>query len=189
MMAARPHQQLAFGRELRRSRNSRWHETNCRSHCFFRRRVAGFVIFGVLIHLPQIVKFRVGDDIFRAKHRRHHGVILIVVFVHAVTTNEMKIGITAVELVANSDDMFRVIVVVNRIGFFLSHNAAIEDIALAGQADLDQLALGQGNQVFIFRIPEPVVFETKILQSVAGFVWIRYHLRRPGTEVLDPAHF
>ena len=139
MIAARPQQQLAFGRELGRTRDSRWHETNCRSHCFFRRRVAGFVIFGVLIHLPQIVKFGVGNDIFCAKHRRHHGVILVVVFVHAIASNEMKIGITTIELVANGVDVFRIIVVVNRIRFFLAHNAAIEDIALAGQADLDQL--------------------------------------------------
>jgi hypothetical protein len=88
-------------------------------------------------------------------------VILVVVFVHAVTTNEMQIGITAIQFLANRRDMFRVVVVVNRIRFFLSNDAAIEDIAFLRQADLDQLALGQGNQIFIFRIPEAVVFETK----------------------------
>ena len=116
----------------------------------FLRRIAGFVIFGVLIHLPQIVKFGIGDDVFRAKHRRHHGVILVVVFVHAVAADEMQIGITAIKLIANRRDMFRIVVVVNWIRFFLSHDAAIEDIALARQADLDQLALSQGNQIFIF---------------------------------------
>ena len=91
----------------------------------------------------------------------------------------MQIGITAIKLIANRRDMFRIVVVVNWIRFFLSNDATIEDIALARQADLDQLALGQGNQIFIFRIPEAVVFETKVFESVAGFVWIGHHFRGP----------
>jgi hypothetical protein len=84
--------------------------------------------------------------------------------------------------------MFRIVVVVNWIRFFLSNHATIEDIALARQADLDQLALGQGNQIFIFRIPEAVVFKTKVFEPVAGFVRIGHHFRGPGPEVLNPAN-
>ena len=43
---------LTFGRELGRASYSRRHETDGGSHCFLRRRVAGFMILGVLIHLP-----------------------------------------------------------------------------------------------------------------------------------------
>ena len=32
------------------------------------------------------------------------------------------------------------------------------------------------------------MFETKIFQAVASFVRLRHHLRRPRSEVLDPAH-
>src|SRR5206468_5400089 len=98
-----------------------------------------------------------GDNVFGAKHGRHHGVILVVVFVHAVATDEMQIGITAVQFFANGLDMLGVIIVVNRIGFFLAHDAAVEDIAFACQTDLNELAFGQRNQVVVFRIPEPIV--------------------------------
>ena len=83
--------------------------------------------------------------------------------------------------------MPRVIVVVNRIGFFLPNDAAVDDVAFFGQADLNKLALGELDQIVVARIPESVVFEAEILEAVTGFVRIRHHLRRPGTEVLDAA--
>ena len=150
---------------------------------------AGFVILGVLVHFPEIVELGVGQNIFHAQHRGHHGVVLIVVFVHAVAADEMQIRITIVEFFANGRDMRGVIVVVNRIRFLLPNDAAVEHVAFLGQADLHQLALGQFDQIFVFRIPEAVVLETEIFEAVTSFVGIRHHLGRPGTEVLDAADF
>ena len=64
--------------------------------CFFSRGRASFVIFGVAVDLPEIVKFGVSENIFDAQHRGHHGVVLVVVFVHAVATDEMQVRITRV---------------------------------------------------------------------------------------------
>jgi hypothetical protein len=88
-----------------------------------------FVIFGITVHLPEIVKPGIGQNIFRAQHRGHHGMILIVVFVHAVAAHEMEVRVTLLDFVANRRHVLRVIVIVNRVGFFLPDNAAVEDIA------------------------------------------------------------
>ena len=51
------------------------------------------VIFGVGVDLPEIVEFGVGQNIFRAQHRGHHGMVLVVVFVHPVAADKMEIRI------------------------------------------------------------------------------------------------
>ena len=147
------------------------------------------MILGVAVYFPEVVKLRVGQDIFHAQHRRHHGVVLVIVFVHPVAANEMEIRITLFELLANGADVLGVIVVVNRISFFLANHRAVEHVTGFGQTYLKQLALGQLDQVFILRIPNAVVFEAEILKTVTRFVGVRYHLGRPGTEILDPADF
>src|SRR3974390_1855454 len=52
----------------------------------------GLVILGVLVHGPDIVVHLAGDDVARRQQRGHHRVILVVVFVHAVAADEMKVG-------------------------------------------------------------------------------------------------
>ncbi len=95
------------------------------------------MIFGVSVDLPEIVKLRVGQNIFDTEHRGHHGVILIVILMHAVAPDEMQIRITVIQLLANDGNIARVIIVVNRIRFLLAHNAAVNQVALFGQSDLN----------------------------------------------------
>ena len=101
------------------------------------------MIFGVLVHLPEIVKLGISENIFDAQHRGHHGVILIVVLVHAVAANEMEVRITDIKFFTNRGDVARVIVVVNRICFFLPNDASIDHVAFQGKTNLDQLTLSQ----------------------------------------------
>ena len=137
------------------------------------------MIFGVAVHLPQIVKLCVGENIFHAQHRCHHGVILVVVFVHAVTADQVQVRVTRVQFLTNSGDVPRVVVIVNRIGLLLTNDAAIDEIAFLRQPDLNQLALCELNQIVIARIPQSIVFETEILQTVANLVRLGHHFGRP----------
>ena len=89
--------------------------------------------------------------------------VLVVVFVHAVTANQVQVRVTRVQFLANRSHVPRVVVIVNRIGLLLTNDAAIDEIAFLRQPDLDQLALCELNQIPIARIPQSIVFETEIL--------------------------
>src|SRR5207249_12160429 len=93
------------------------------------------------------------------------------------------------ELLADDGDVPRVIVVVNRIRFLLTNDAAIDKVPFPGKSDLNQLALGEFDQIGIARIPEAVVFEAEIFETVTDLVGIGHHLRRPRAEVLDATDF
>jgi len=95
------------------------------------------MIFGVAVHLPQIVKLCVGENIFRTQHRCHHRVVLVVVFVHSVPTDQVQVWVPRVEFLTNGGDVLRVIIVINRIRFFLADDAAINEIAFLRQPDLN----------------------------------------------------
>ena len=145
------------------------------------------MIFGVAVDLPEIVKLRVGQNIFHAQHRGHHGVVLIVVFVHAVAADQVQVRTTGLQFLSNDSNVLCVIVIVNRIRFFLTHDATIDEIAFLGETDLNQFAPCEVDQLAVARIPKTVVFETEIFETVTDLVRIGHHLRRPGTEVLDTA--
>ena len=134
------------------------------------------MILGVAVDLPEIVQLRVRQNILSAKHRRHHGVILVVVLVHAVPTDQVQVGKAGLQLDRDGLDVTSVIVIVNRIRFLLPNDTAIEHVPFFGQSDLHQFACGQLDQLFVFRIPDAVVLETEIFQAVAGLVRIRHHL-------------
>ena len=148
-----------------------------------------FVIFGVAVHLPQIVKLCVSQNIFRTQHRCHHGVILVVVFVHSVTANQVQVRVPRVQFLTNGGDVPRVVVIVNRIRFLLANDAAIDEIAFLRQPDLNQLALCELDQVFVARVPKTVVFETEILQTVTNLVRLGHHFGRPRSKILNTADF
>src|SRR5436305_11629340 len=84
---------LALSCELGRRRDSFRHQTASTARRFFGRGLTGFVVFGIAVHLPEIVELRVGENVFHAQHRSHHGVILVVVFVCGVAADEVEIWI------------------------------------------------------------------------------------------------
>src|SRR6266567_3636815 len=89
---------------------------------------------------------------------------------HAVTADQVQVRVTRVQLLTNRGDVPRVVVIVNRIGLLLTNDAAIDEIAFLRQPDLNQLALCELDQVLIARIPQSIVFETEILQTVANLI-------------------
>ncbi len=103
------------------------------------------MVFSVAVDLPEVVELGVGENIFDTQHRRHHGVVLIVIFVHAVATDEVQVWITCLQFLTNRGDVPCVIVIVNRVRFLLPNNAAIDEVALLGQSDLNELASGEFN--------------------------------------------
>ncbi len=147
------------------------------------------MILRVGVDLPEIVKFGVGQNIFDAQHRRHHGVVLIVVFVHPIATDKVQIRITRVEFLPNRRNVTRIVVIVNRIRFFLANHSSIDNVAFLRETDLDQLAFRQLDQIFVFGFPKTVAFEAKVFQAVTSFVRIRNHFGRPGFEILDATDF
>ena len=108
---------------------------------------------------------------------------------HTVTADQMQIRESKLEFLANGSYMTGVIVIIDRIGFLLPNHAAIEDVSFTRESDFCQLPLRQFNQILVERIPQTVMFETKIFQTVASFVRLRHHFRRPGPKVLNPADF
>ena len=129
-MPARETRALPFRRQLR-SADAGGNEAKCAAVRFLGCSGTGFVIFGVAVHLPQIVKLCVGENIFHAQHCCHHGVILVVVFVHSVTANQVQVRVPRVQLLTNGGDVPRVVVIVNRIGLLLTNDAAIDEIGRA----------------------------------------------------------
>src|ERR1043166_4882108 len=61
-------------------------------------RAAGLVVLGVLVDVPDVVDARAGQDVLRRQHGGHHGVVLVVVFVHAVAPDHVQARIEAFEV-------------------------------------------------------------------------------------------
>jgi hypothetical protein len=91
------------------------------------------VIFGVLVHLPDVVDARAGLDVFHRQHRGHHRVILIVVTVHPVAPHHMQRGETRLQIIAHGGDMGGIALVIDRIGLFLTHHRAADHLIGADQ--------------------------------------------------------
>ena len=125
---------LPFRRQFRGGNNAGWDKAQGGPICFLCWRGPRFVIFRIAVDLPQIVKLRVSQNIFRAQHCCHHRVILIVVLVHAVTTNQVQVWVAGLQFFANGRDVARIVVIVNRVGFLLTNNTTIDEIAFFGQA-------------------------------------------------------
>jgi len=78
-------------------------------------RRARLVIFGILIYRPDVVFPLARQNVFCGKHGGHHGVVLIVVFMHAIAAHQMKSWTGCVERFANRIHMLLIRVVIYRI--------------------------------------------------------------------------
>src|SRR5579864_7334664 len=76
---------------------------------------AGLVIFGVLVDVPHVVAPLAGDDVARGEHRRHHRVVLVIVFVHAVAADQVQGRVAAFEVEPDGGDVVAIVFVVDRI--------------------------------------------------------------------------
>ena len=137
------------------------------------------MIFGVFIHAPEIIAALACDDIFGAEHGGHHRVILIIVFVHPISPDEVECGKACVQFGTHCGDMFCVVVVVNRVGFSLSDDAAVFYVANLSKAEIENFLGAEGDEFFVAHVPKPVALEAEILQPVASLCGIGHHLGRP----------
>ena len=48
------------------------------------------MVLGVFVDAPHVVMARTRKDVPRGQHRGHHGMVLVIVLVHAVATDEMQ---------------------------------------------------------------------------------------------------
>src|SRR6516164_8383793 len=53
-------------------------------------RGTGLVVLGILVDSPNVKQSRSCSYILRCKHRGHHGVILVVVFVHSIAADQVN---------------------------------------------------------------------------------------------------
>ena len=146
------------------------------------------MVFGILVDLPGVAELAAGEDVPGHEHRGHHRVVLVVVFVHAVAADEVEAREAAGDRRADRLHLGVVAVVVDRIRLRLADDMPVDDIATAHEAELLELARGQGNELVIARGPQPVPLETEVFEAVAGEVRIGDELRRPAPEVLHAPH-
>src|SRR5256885_1128337 len=117
---------------------------------------AGFVVLGVLVDVPDVVNGFACQDVLDGEHSRHHGMVLVVVLVHAVAADEMQRREALGQFGADRLDVLLVALVVDGIGLLLAHDATVLDVVLGRKADDGELLLGERYQVGIGGIPESV---------------------------------
>ena len=104
-------------------------------------------IFGILIHRPDIILALARQDISCGKHRSHHGVVLVVVLMHAITADQVKRGTVFVERFPNRVHVLLVSVVINRIRLGLPDDAAINHIRTGSEIYPLDFPLRQFDQI------------------------------------------
>ena len=87
------------------------------------------MILGVLVHVPDVEQLLAGDDVSRGQHRRHHGMVLIVVLVHAVAAHQMQAWVVSLDLGADRLHVSGILIVVDRIGLRLADDMAVDHVA------------------------------------------------------------
>lgn len=146
------------------------------------------MVFGVGVDLPEVVG-GVVEEVFCGEDGGHHGVVLVVVFVHAVAADDLKVG----EVFEGGFDDVDVVLVTRRvdgIGFFHADDGAVVDFIGADEAELLKFIFAEGDELFVGGVPKFVVFEAKIFEAEAGgCVCIGEELGAPVVEVLDAAEF
>src|ERR1035437_8008420 len=138
------------------------------AHCLrcFLTGCARLVVFGVLVHRPDIILPLARQNVCCSKHCGHHGVVLIVILMHAIAANQVKGGTVFVEGLPNRVDVHLVSVVINRICLGLPDDAAIDHIRSGSEIYLLDFPLRQFDQLTVTRGPQPVPLEAEIFQTI-----------------------
>ena len=114
--------------------------------------------------------------------------VLIIILVHPVSPDELKIAEAATEKLAHDPQCFRIDSIIHRISFRHTDHSAVFNVRGFDKTERFQLTLTQLNQVRILHSPQPVALEAEVFQPQARELAVRHHLGRPGAEVLDAAN-
>ena len=86
------------------------------------------VILGIAVDVPDVVGERPGQDVLHREHRRHHGMVLVVVLVHPISPHEVQGRKPRFQFTANRFHMNRVVSIIHGISFWLTHHAPIQHV-------------------------------------------------------------
>jgi hypothetical protein len=132
-----------------------------------------FVVFRFGIHFPTIVMAAL--NITCRQQSRHHGMVLIIVMMHAITTNGLQIG-ELTNPVLDHLQMLLVGLVIDGIGLRHSYDKRVLDFRGLDQADLFCFPDGQLSQVVIGGRPK--IIALKNIPCPMRSYWDRAPLRR-----------
>ena len=136
------------------------------------------------VHGPDVVVR--AEEVLDRQHRGVHGVVLVVVLVHAVAADEVQAASMLVEVLDDVLDVAPVLGVVVRVRLGHAHHEASLDLVRLHEPELLELLGRERDEVIVRGRPELVALEHEVLQSEAGLV-VLHHVRRPRAEVLDAA--
>src|SRR5262245_42625042 len=98
--------------------------------------------------------------------------VLVVVFVHAIATNEMKGWKTQRQLAADSLHVGRVSLVVDGVGLRLAHDAGIGDLVCAHEANPMDFGFCERHKLIVSSCPEIVTLKAEIFKAKARRVGV-----------------
>ncbi len=84
-----------------------------------------------------------------AKQRGHHGVVLIVVLVHAVAAHQVKVGTMLLQRFAHSGHACLIGIVIHRVSLALADYDSIDHVFGSAQSNLLDFLFGQRDQVSV----------------------------------------
>ena len=137
------------------------------------------MIFGILVDAPDVVNARSGDDIFDRQHRGHHRMVLVVIAVHPVAPDQMQVGMRRFQFLAHRGNVLGIVLVIDRIGFFLPHDRAAEHLFSRDQPELREFAGRKVDQFGVRHRPQPVALKAEVFKADAGDPRFGHHFRRP----------
>ena len=119
-------------------------------------------------------------------HRRQHGVVLVVVLVHAVAADRVQVR-NRIDERSDDVEMSAVRRVVDGIRLRHPDDAAIHDIPLLCETKGLELPARLIDQIRVLALPEAVALEAEVLEPEACRARRRHHRRAPVVEVLNAA--
>src|SRR5665213_1285384 len=143
-----------------------------------------FVILLFSIDAPQRALVYVpGGDAVHHRHRRQHGVVLVVVLMHTVAAHQKQVF----EAVRPSPQLVETVIgaKVGWVRLRHSHYMSVEHVGRLQYSNLLQLRGRKLLQLFIRHRPQRVGFVAEILQPYPYFGSIRNHIRTPVIEYLQ----
>src|SRR5712692_1255171 len=96
--------------------------------------------------------------------------VLIIVFVHAISAYELEIRQSGLEVAPNGLHLLYPSVVVHRVGFGRADDCAILDFLSAGEPKLLDLSLCQLDQISVGAGPQVIMLEYEISHTQAGLI-------------------
>src|SRR5689334_7801380 len=145
-----------------------------------------FVVLIVHVDVPDVaLVYPSGGDVFDRHPRRQHRMVLIVVAMHAVATDEEQV-LDGVGMLPDRSEV-RVAAEIGGIGFGHADHVRGNDVFRVDKAQLFELADRQRLHLRIRKAPQLIGFVAEVFESQGDFGRIGRQRRAPVVEYLQPA--